>query len=217
MKIIIALCAILSINFAIASQLTGKVVKVADGDTLTLLTENNKQVKIRLAEIDAPEKAQPFGNESKKALIRMAANKNAVVKVQTTDRYGRKVGHVYIDDLWVNASLVRDGYAWVYRQYSNDRELLDLERMAKLARKGLWTLQKSEIVPPWEWRKNGKKSSQKAKPVKLASTSSNYSCGSKKYCSHMSSCEEATFYLEKCGLTRLDRDKDGVPCESLCK
>ena len=134
-----------------AETLEGKVVKIADGDTLTLLTPSNQQVKIRLAGIDTPEKKQPFGNKAKQALSNLAFQKQALVEIAAKDRYGRTIGVVFVDGLNVNAELVKQGMAWVYRKYTDDERLYVLESEAKQAKRGLW-LDKNPI-PPWEWRR----------------------------------------------------------------
>jgi len=118
----------------------GKVVKIADGDTLTILVDN-QQHKIRLSDIDTPERKQPFGTRAKQA---------RVVEV-TVDRYGRIVGRVYVGGIDVNRELVAQGYAWVYRKYSDDAELLRLEAEAKKKGLGLWA--EPNPIPPWEWRR----------------------------------------------------------------
>jgi len=134
-----------------ADTLEGKVVKIADGDTLTLLTSSNEQVKIRLAGIDTPERKQPFGNRAKQALANLAFQKQALIEVEAKDRYGRTVGVVFVDGLNVNAELVKQGMAWVYRKYTDDKRLYTLESEAKQAKRGLW-IDKNPI-PPWEWRR----------------------------------------------------------------
>ena len=134
-----------------ADTLEGNVVKIADGDTLTLLTSSNEQVKIRLAGIDTPEKKQPFGNKAKQALANLAFQKQALVEVETKDRYGRTVGVVFVDGLNVNAELVKQGMAWVYRKYTDDERLYTLESEAKQAKRGLWL--DENPIPPWEWRR----------------------------------------------------------------
>ena len=134
-----------------ADTLEGKVVKIADGDTLTLLTSSNEQVKIRLAGIDTPERKQPFGNRAKQALANLAFQKQALIEVEAKDRYGRTVGVVFVDGLNVNAELVKQGMAWVYRKYTDDKRLYTLESEAKQAKRGLW-IDKNPI-PPWELRR----------------------------------------------------------------
>ena len=124
------------------------MIGISDGDTFTLLIADQREVKIRLAEIDAPEKAQPYGTKSKQALSALAYGKQARVAVQTNDQYGRPVGRVSVGSTDVNAALVQQGAAWVYRQYAHDPQLIDLERQAKAARRGLWALPKAQRIPP---------------------------------------------------------------------
>jgi len=138
-----------------ATELTGKVISIADGDTFTLLTPANQQVKIRLAEIDAPESGQPYGNKSKQVLSGLISSKDVTVVVQTKDRYGRTVGRPYVDDLDVCAEMVRMGAAWAYRQYLKDEGLLTLESEAKAQKRGLWGLSEAQNTSPWEWRRSG--------------------------------------------------------------
>ena len=134
-----------------AETLEGKVVKIADGDTLTLLTPSNQQVKIRLAGVDTPERKQPFGNKAKQALSNLAFQKQALVEIAAKDRYGRTIGVVFVDGLNVNAELVKQGMAWVYRKYTDDKRLYTLESEAKQAKRGLWL--DENPIPPWEWRR----------------------------------------------------------------
>ena len=126
---------------------------MADGDTITVLRDN-EQVKVRLAEIDAPEKAQPFGNKSKQALSALVNGKTVLVVEQGHDRYKRTIGRVYQGDVDVSAEQIKQGLAWVYRKYSKDVSLLPLENEAKARRLGLWA--DDEPVPPWEWRHSKK-------------------------------------------------------------
>lgn len=135
-----------------AETLTGRVVGVTDGDTLTLL-QNRQQTRIRLAEIDTPEKKQPYGQKAKQALSDLVFGQTVDVIVVDTDRYGRTIGKVLVDGLDVNRQLVRDGMAWVYRRYNRDPTLLQVEADARAARRGLWSLSTTDRVPPWEWRK----------------------------------------------------------------
>jgi len=181
---------------------SGRVVGVVDGDTLTVRTDGGAQVRIRLYGIDAPERAQPWSDEALHALADLVANKTVRFEKVDTDRYGRTVARVYVHDTDVNAELVRQGAAWVYRKYTDDPALLELERVARAQKRGLWALPAEQRVPPWEWRRKG---------------GPDFVCGKKKYCSQMTSCAEARFQLEKCGLTRLDADGNGVPCEKICR
>lgn len=210
-----------------AAEYSGKVVGISDGDTLTLLVPDGssyKQVKVRLAEIDTPESAQPYGTRAKQALSDLAFNKQARVVVQDTDRYGRTVGLVYVGSVDVNAEMIRQGAAWAYRQYLKDQSLLRLEAEAKTAKRGLWGLSEAQRCPPWDWRKKACPTPAAAPaPVSpaasapKAATSSGFSCSGKRYCREMTSCEEAKFYLNTCGIGSLDGNHDGVPCETLCR
>jgi micrococcal nuclease len=128
----------------------GKVIKIADGDTLTILVDS-QQLKIRPSDIDTPERQQPFGAKTKQALSDLAFGKQARVVELTKDRYGRIVGRVYVGETDVNRELVAQGHAWVYRKYSKDAELLELEAQAK--RKGLWLWAGKNPIPPREWRR----------------------------------------------------------------
>ncbi len=123
-----------------AATISGRVVGVHDGDTLTLLDAEKRQVKIRLAEIDTPESAQPYGSRAKQALSDLVFGRDVLVDVQDIDRYGRTVGRVSVGGTDVNAALVAAGAAWVYRQYAKDPQLFALEAEARAAQQGLWAL-----------------------------------------------------------------------------
>ncbi|SEJ46317.1 Endonuclease YncB, thermonuclease family [Pseudomonas linyingensis] len=215
---------------ALAADISCKVVGISDGDTFTCLAAGNKQVKVRMAEIDTPESKQPYGTKSKQALSDLVFGKTVTLKVQDTDRYGRTVARAYVGGADVNAQLVSQGAAWVYRQYSKDRSLIPLEDQARAAKRGLWALSESERMPPWEWRRAGAAQRQAQrdstniteKPARGSAIGggaggSSYSCSTRKICGQMSSCEEAKFHLQQCGNSRLDGNSDGVPCESLCR
>lgn len=118
---------------------------------LTILTNANQEVKIRLAGIDTPEKAQPFGNKAKQSLATLSFQKQALIEVETKDQYRRTVDIVIVDGRDVNAELVRQGMGWVYRKYTNDQKLFELEEEAKKAKRGLWIT--DHPIEPWLWRK----------------------------------------------------------------
>ena len=134
-----------------ADEMRGKVVGVADGDTITVLDAENAQHKIRLQGIDAPEKAQAFGTKSKEGLSEKIGEKEVVVKWKDKDRYGRMLGEIYLGDRHINLEMVQDGLAWHYKQYSKSKELAVAEDEARNAKKGLWVDKSPE--PPWEFRK----------------------------------------------------------------
>jgi micrococcal nuclease len=115
------------------------VIGISDGDTLTVLDESKRQVTIRLAEIDAPEKRQPFGKRSKQSLSELCFGKQAEIKPRVKDRYGRTVARVNCAGIDANAEQVNRGMAWVYRKYAKDNYLYVLQHEAKAARRGLWS------------------------------------------------------------------------------
>lgn len=135
-----------------ATDLSGRVVKVADGDTFSLRAGDGTLVRVRLAEIDAPEQDQPYGRRSRQALAALVSGENVRIVVQDTDSYGRTVGRPYVGDIDVCAEMVRTGSAWAYKKHLTDRALLTFEEDARDARRGLWSLPEAERVPPWQWR-----------------------------------------------------------------
>jgi endonuclease YncB( thermonuclease family) len=137
-------------------EFSGKVVHIADGDTLTVLDRENVQHKIRLHGIDAPEKAQAFGTKAKEALAEKVHEKTVRVVWKEKDRYGRIVGDVWLPDRAgernINIEMVRDGWAWWYRTYApRSKALESAETQARTERLGLWRDREPE--PPWEFRK----------------------------------------------------------------
>lgn len=211
----------MSLSAPAAERFFGKVIGITDGDTLTLLTSDKEQVKIRLSEIDTPERGQPYGTRSRQALGNLVFGKRATVYSETTDRYGRIVARVVVGETDVNAEMVRSGHAWVYRQYANREVLYELEESARNAERGMWSLPESQRVPPWKWRELRRegKSIQEAVSDEAQSRreEATFECGTKRYCGDMSTCKEARYFLTECGVLDLDRDKDGLPCESICK
>jgi endonuclease YncB( thermonuclease family) len=138
--------------------LTGKVVAIADGDTLTVIDDAKTQHKIRLAGIDAPEKGQAFGNKAREALGDKVFQQTVRVEVIDIDRYKREVGRIYLGDRFINMEMVRDGFAWRYVQYDKPGEFTAAEADAREHRRGLWT--DPNPTPPWEWRKAKREASK---------------------------------------------------------
>lgn len=142
--------------FAFSATLTGKVVGVSDGDTITVLDANKVQHKIRLAGIDAPEKKQPFGDRSKQHLSDLVFAKDVTVEWDKTDKYGRTIGKVIADGKDVNLEQIRSGFAWHYKQYQGEQSPIDrsvysaAEIEAISHRSGLWRDPKP--TPPWDFR-----------------------------------------------------------------
>lgn len=198
-----------------ATEWSGTVVGISDGDTLTVLNADNRQIKIRLVEIDAPESKQAFGTQSKKSLSDICFKKPVIVDDRGSDKYKRTLGRLRCDGVDANAEQVKRGMAWAYKQYLTDQSIADLEQMAKENSTGLWS--DENPMPPWEFRHGGKAAKATKASIKKTASSSGFECGSKSKCGEMSNCAEANFYLNECGLGRLDRDHDGVPCESICR
>jgi endonuclease YncB( thermonuclease family) len=135
---------------ALADSFTGRVVRIADGDTLTVLVDRTR-VKIRLTEIDAPESGQAYGQRSKQSLTDLCAAKTAHVQWFSKDRYGRTLGRVTCESVDANTEQVRRGMAWVFDRYVTDLSLYKVQEQARAARVGLWA--DAHPVSPWEWRK----------------------------------------------------------------
>lgn len=129
--------------------ISGQVIKISDGDTITILTQQREQVKVRLYGIDAPEKKQPYGQKSKQFLASLIAGQVVEIEPKGKDRYKRTLGTIYYKGQDINAQMVLNGYAWAYIKYS--RMYVDHERLAREKKRGLW--QSSNPTPPWEWRK----------------------------------------------------------------
>lgn len=150
------LVALLAINPAYADRVIG----IADGDTLTVL-HDQRPLKIRLADIDAPEKKQAFGQRSKESLSDLCWNKDATYRTQTIDKYGRTVARVSCAGIDANRVQVERGLAWVYSQYNTDSSLPSVQAAAKSSRKGLWA--DNAPMPPWEFRHPIKQTSYQPK------------------------------------------------------
>jgi len=144
----------LAAQAAWAQVYSGTVVKVADGDTLTLLVDR-KQIKVRLLEIDAPELHQAFGQRSKQSLGEMCAGHDAIVRSTGRDKYGRVLGRVDCGGVDANAEQVRRGMAWVYDRYVSDRSLYALQNEARATHAGLWA--DKEPTAPWVYRRQQKR------------------------------------------------------------
>ena len=153
----LALCLVFQVQ---ADTLLGKVINVADGDTITVLDDTHTQHKIRLTGIDAPEKRQAFGNVSKQSLVEQVAGQSVAVEWVKVDKYGRKVGKVLLAGLDCNLVQIKRGLAWHYKQYQREQSPTDqqsyaaAEIEARQVQAGLW--RDADPVPPWEFRHKGK-------------------------------------------------------------
>ena len=210
---LIALLFCLATAVVHAADITGRVVGVADGDTLTVLDSNKGLTKIRLHQIDAPEKKQDFGQRSKQSLSDLTYGKQVRVEVFDTDKYGRTVGKIWVNGQDANLEQVKRGMAWVYVKYASDPAYFAAERAAKSGRVGLWN--QPNPTPPWVSR-HPDRATTPAKPPTLARKSAGR-CGEKRFCKEMTDCAEARYFLNTCGVKQLDGDGDGRPCESLCQ
>jgi endonuclease YncB( thermonuclease family) len=198
-----------------AADITGRVVGVADGDTLTVLDNHKGLNKIRLHQIDAPEKKQDFGQRSKQSLSDLTYGKQVRVEVFDTDNYGRTVGKVWVNGQDANLEQVKRGMAWVYVKYASDPAYFEAERAAKSGRVGLWN--QPNPTPPWVFR-HPERAQGRASEFRVApKASGSGQCGSKRFCKQMTDCAEARYFLNTCGVKQLDGDGDGRPCESLCQ
>ena len=145
---------------ALGETLLGNVIRVVDGDTVAFKVHNGPIKKIRLADIDTPERDQPWGTESTSALRTWSLNFPARIEVVDTDRYGRLVATLWVDDENINRRLVKEGHAWVYRRYLRDASLTELEAKAKSNRSGLWS--GKNVIQPSDWRRSQRSSEPQA-------------------------------------------------------
>ncbi|EAO8023262.1 micrococcal nuclease [Salmonella enterica] len=133
-----------------AAEIQGKVIRVLDGDTIEVL-QDKTPVRVRLANIDAPEKKQAYGSWSTNQLKGLVAAQPVTVTYAQTDRYGRIIGRVFTTNgTEASRFMVQSGAAWVYERYNTDKALPVLQREAQTHKRGLWA--DSQPVPPWEWR-----------------------------------------------------------------
>lgn len=126
------------------------VVGISDGDTIKVRCGEGAEEKVRLLQIDAPEKKQAFGSKAKDALSELIYGKAIHLESASKDRYGRTLGRVTLDGSDINFQMVRLGYAWCYRKYLTDDGCLEIEAGARSARRGLWS--DPSPTPPWDFR-----------------------------------------------------------------
>jgi endonuclease YncB( thermonuclease family) len=138
-----------------AEELTGVATRVFDGDSFMMRVIEGPEVEVRLGEIDAPEKGQPYADSARAALRGMILDRRLRIVVLDVDRYDRRVARVYrvADGVDINAELVRRGHVWVYRRHVKDKSLYDLEEAARDKKLGIWALPESDREPPWRWRR----------------------------------------------------------------
>jgi endonuclease YncB( thermonuclease family) len=138
---------------AAAAILHGEVLRVKDGDSLMLYRPDVKRTsEIRLAGIDAPELAQPWGLQARSALRRKVEGRAVRVEVTDRDRYGRLVGRVWVGPTYVNAYMTQLGHAWAFDRYLKDRRIRQGQELARREKRGLWALPPEDRLPPPTWR-----------------------------------------------------------------
>jgi endonuclease YncB( thermonuclease family) len=156
----LAICLALSLQAVTAAHaevITGRIVGISDGDTVTLLDTFKRQYKIRLTGIDAPEKKMPFGQRSKEHLSDLIFSKDVQVETEKLDRYGRTLGKIVFDRKDINLAMINAGLAWHYKKYQQEQSASDRllyshgEEQARFQRTGLW--RDPNPTPPWDWRK----------------------------------------------------------------
>lgn len=140
------------VAFSASADISGRIVRVLDGDTVEMLEPRNRLTRIRLARIDAPEKSQPFGQRSRQELSSMVAQRHVTVTGSDTDRYGRLLGTVWLSVTDVNAVQIRKGLAWVYRYHGKPARTDYAQQEAEARRQGagLWSVPGQ--TEPWRWR-----------------------------------------------------------------
>ncbi|MEC9206313.1 MAG: thermonuclease family protein [Pseudomonadota bacterium] len=156
---LIYLSLIFFFNYEIlAAEYKGKVIKVIDGDTILVLSDEGSKNKIRLLYIDAPEIKQRYGIDSKKFLKNIVLDKTIIINSEKTDRYNRQLAEIYLyfdnKSIFVNAKMIKSGNAWVYKHDRNNNYLLNLENHARSNKLGLWS--DSNPLEPWVYRKQKK-------------------------------------------------------------
>lgn len=200
-----------------AEQFNARIIAVLDGDTVMVVRDKLPPIKIRLAEIDAPEMAQPGGMDAKQALSEVLLHKSADVDGHAVDQYGRLIAHIDIDGKQINELMLRSGMAWEYSHFHRNRHYVALQSEAQAAKRGVW--RQAAPIPPWQWRKlhpSAFRSNTPKATVSPGSDAGAYVCGYKRRCAQMSSCDEAYFFFVHCREKVLDSNRDGVPCENLC-
>lgn len=153
-KYIASVVLFLSISLSYCQDtLTAKVVGIKDGDTVVVLDSLNNQITLRLAEVDTPEKSQPFGTKAKQFTSDQIYLKTIKYVVTDTDRYGRSIAMIYYDEdnKYLSAEIIKAGMGWHYKRYSTSKELALFEDNAKKNKIGLWI--DYNPIAPWEWRK----------------------------------------------------------------
>jgi micrococcal nuclease len=212
-----------------AAPIEGRVTHVSDGDSLWVRPGTaGAPIEVRLVDIDAPELCQPWGPESKAALQALVAGKAVTLHTVGRDDYGRTLAHLSVDGQDVNAQLVQDGHAWSARGRNDHGPLLKEERSAKALGRGLHA-QRGAVMPRDFRRSHGPCVAGDAAtapapaaapapavpgPATAPAAPGAARCDGRIHCSQMTSCAEATWFLQHCPGVKMDGNGDGVPCEA---
>lgn len=176
-----------------------------DGDTLEIGSGRERET-VRIFGIDAPERGQPGGAQSKLALAALVGAAHLKIFPVDRDRYGRLVARVEADGWDIGLDMVRSGHAWQFTRYDHGPTLGRAQTAAQAARQGVWS--DPAPLPPWDWRATTHARATLDPPV---------DCRPAPRCRLMTSCAQALAAVARCGAGRLDGDRDGLPCEALCQ
>jgi len=213
----------------------GVVTTVTDGDSLWLAAPGQRDIEVRLRDIDAPEICQVWGLEARGALEEMVLGRSVVLRIAGHVTYGRTLGQVLADDVDVAVKMVEEGHAWSVRTNWDRGPLVSQERMARALRRGLHGL--PSPVMPRDFRQGhgpclpaavADRAPPTAAPVTPAAVAAPpprpargeappaaaFRCDGRTRCSQMRSCAEARYFLARCPGVQMDGDNDGIPCES---
>ena len=213
----------LTVNSLPKNSYQAHVVKVVDGDTIHVKLKSNQIERIRLNQIDTPEKGQPYGREATIALREWVLDKFVTVIPKEKDKYGRIVADIQVGSINISREMIRGGFAWAYRKYLTDKSLIAVEEEAKIGKRGLWGLSGVQRIPPWEWRRGrrGQKTTRitnrKTDLEPVIYKNVDFECARQRSCSEVKSCAEAYYYLVVCKNKVVDEDQNGIPCEAICK
>jgi micrococcal nuclease len=218
---------------AAPSQIEGQVTRVVDGDSLWLTPASGPPLEVRLVGIDAPEGCQAGGTQSRRMLEELVLRRMVSVRSEGRDDFGRTLGTVMLDGLNVNQRLVEEGQAWSYRFKWDQGPYVKQERMAQALQRGVFA--SADAVMPREFRRShgpcqtgeapgltpapAASPRSPATPAPAAPTlpapppAASLRCDGRTYCSQMTSCAEATWFLRNCPGVKMDGNNDGVPCE----
>lgn len=222
--------ALLAAAPAFAASLQGKVTKVFDGDSLLFQPAGGgKPLEVRLKDIDAPEICQPGGADARDYLQEVVQDKLVKLETGATDTYGRTLAVLTVDEMNMNQRLVAEGHAWSIRTKWNQGPFVAQEKMATALKRGVHA--NPGAIQPAEWRRNkgpcgaggasapaaspaaAPPSRIPAAPAATAAEKAGFRCDGRTYCSQMTSCAEARYFLANCPGVKMDGNRDGEPCE----